>query len=194
MVSSSYMNEKNTLISWFNTRSSFLCQQYTSKKLQRHKLRQITSNQVLCVGMWGSGVQSQPWLYWKFQVALHETLSQSKARQKQQCLTSKNILTYRLLEQFWGVANWKICWSLEISKLHTLLMVCNAHCIIIQLKTLWSLINSMFLCLWTTSELRIRFSRFAQTHSRELISLNTKDEWSIQVVNYFKNYSYIWCT
>lgn len=63
------MLKKNTLISWFNTRSSFLCQQYTSKKLQRHKLRQITSNQVLWVGVWGSGVQSKPWLYCKFEVA-----------------------------------------------------------------------------------------------------------------------------
>lgn len=137
------------------------------------------------LGVWGSGVQSQPQLYCKIQVVLHETLSKSKARQKQQCLTGKNILTYRLLEQFWGVANWKNCWTFEISELHTLLMVCNAQYLITQprivkFNTLHVLMPVNYL--WTHD----RISCFAQTHSREFISLNTKDEWSIQVVNYFK--------
>lgn len=131
------------------------------------------------LGVWGSGVQSQPRLYCKFQVVLHETLSQSKARQKQQCLSSKNILTYRLLEQFWRGVN------LEISELHTLLMVCNAQYLITQPRTVK--FNKLHVImpvnyLWTHD----RFSRFAQTHSKGFISLDTKDEWSIQVVNYFK--------
>lgn len=125
---------------------------------------------------WGSGVQGWPWLYCKFQVVLHKTLSQNKAKQKQQYLAAKNILTSWLLEPFWGMTNWKNFLSLEIQN-------CTLHH------------NTTFVM---SNKLHVpddRFSHFVQTHSRGFISLKTKAEWSIQVVNYLENYAYayIWC-